>query len=129
MKTNWRRLGEVLADMTSSREKLKAAANDGALPDEEATPGRLEGGGTAGRAPTRGTGADLKRDGKGRSRSGDGWTVRPPGKNAPAETGASGQGIGRQTTAEAVLPTIGRGKPQRNPTRLLRRGCGFPLAM
>ena len=108
MKTNWRSIGTLVGEVMRRAEKMRAAADDGARPDEEATPGRLEGGGTAGRAPTRGTGADLKRDGKGCSRSSDGWTVRPPRKSADPGGPASDQGIGRQTTAEAVLPTIGR---------------------
>lgn len=54
------------------------------------------------------------------TRSGNQWTVRKPGKSAPAETGAS-KGSKVRTQDEAVLhfpPTIGRSMIAAKPTRL-----------
>lgn len=111
MKTNWRRLGEVLAGMTSSREKLRAAANDGAQPDEEMAPGRLEGGGTAGRAPTQ---VDHPLHVEKGSRSADQWTVRPPrngrGPKAPAASDRHVKEPSPSPEARPVLPASVDGK-------------------
>ena len=89
MKTNWRRLGDILADVTSSRERLVAAANEvRAQPEMEGDP-LPTGGDIDSGSPTRATGGEA-RDGKGkRTRSADKWVIRPPGKsrgaNAPAK--------------------------------------------
>jgi hypothetical protein len=89
MKTNWRPLSSVLADILSSREKLVAAANEiRAQPGMEGDP-LPTGGDIDSGSPTRATGGEA-RDGKGnRTRSADKWVIRPPGKsrgaNAPAK--------------------------------------------
>ena len=92
MKTNWRRLGDILADVTSSRERLAEAANSAPREENAADagapaaefPGTAKGGGDAGGQPNK-----IRLPGRGnRTRSADQWTVRPPGKrrdaNAPA---------------------------------------------
>lgn len=116
MKTNWRRLGDILADVTSSRESLRAAAGDGAKP-EMSGDRPLEEGGPGGRSPTRAV--EGPRDGNGkRSRSQDQWTVRPPAvRRSPKAPAASKEHVKEPSPTENRRPAL--------PQRVIHGGkCG-----
>lgn len=126
MKTNWRRLGDILADVTSSRERLAEAVN-GAPREENAAdagapaaefPGTAKGGGGAGGQPNK-----VRLPGRGnRTRTGDGWVIRPPRKSAGAEAPApdlQAQRSGEPTPAvkgrRALRVSVSDGKCVRLP--------------